>query len=338
MSGREDRGGGGGSSSSSSREERSGSSDKKEAKKKEQDLKADILEFVKTGISSFLKGSPPQARESGLILQLHTTRYKDTKEAKNRGTASKARGSARSVSSNSSTGSSTRASSSDRRHSSSSSSSSHGHHSNRNRHSSIQRPWQVHGDATPDMEVQYGEEAELAEPAGTAEANYCAEKVRAILKKSRLGAWINLKKELDVQRMIWESLSLGRRAPDKDKDKKEVIDTPETRIIAEFEQALKASSTDADNAVRLLEDIIERDAKGSKLLSNSVLAKSQGCIKAELVAGKHRTLEQWLIDAGQRPATKRRPLMLLRTSVKTRTRPKRSTLFRNCQNCSWLAS
>lgn len=267
MSGRDDQGGGGGSSSST---------EKKDAKKKDQGLKADFLQIARGAISSFLKGSPPQARESGLILQLRSTRYKDSKEAaKNRGSASKAaRLSARSVSSTSSTGSSTRASSSDRRHGGGSSSSSSS--SSRSRHSSIQRPWQVHGTAPPDMEVEYAEEAELTQPAGTAEASYCLEKVRALLKKSRSGAWIALKKELDVQRMIWESLSLGRRPS----EKKEVVETPETRIIAEFEQALKASSTDAERAVKLLEDIIDRDSKGNKLLSNSVLAKSQGCIQA----------------------------------------------------------
>jgi hypothetical protein len=108
-----------------------------------------------------------------------------------------------------------------------------------------------------------------------------------------LAAWTALKKEFGVQKMIWESVALMKKAQMAAAGKASgagAQEPAEAILLKDFEQLLNQSSSDADGAVRALESTLQRDREEYNLLSKSMLDVSRAAIKGEELARRRRTL------------------------------------------------
>jgi hypothetical protein len=157
------------------------------------------------------------------------------------------------------------------------------------------RPWQARGDSEtiaadiqqPDEGLEWPESA-----AGVAESKTAIEQVLALDKKTRAAAWGFLKKEFSVQKMIWESMALMKKAQMAHLGKKpeEQQEPAEAVLLKDFEAVLGKATSNPDAACEALEETLQKDKTKFQLLSKSMEGASRAAMNAEAISKKRSEL------------------------------------------------
>lgn len=181
------------------------------------------------------------------------------------------------------------------------------------------RPWQEVGQEATTSEVEEPDEylGIQTSRAGVAESAAAKEQVLATAEKSRAAAWAALKKEFSVQKSIWESLALMKKAQmatagTATSGSKEPV---ETVLLNAYVALLSKVPKNVDGAVADLQETLDKNANEYNILSKSMTDVSKAAIDAEALAEKRRTLAKALESSAaasprvaESPKTPRTPL------------------------------
>lgn len=180
------------------------------------------------------------------------------------------------------------------------------------------RPWQELGREATISEVEQPDECIDIQPsrAGVAESAAAREQVLAAAEKTRAAAWVALKKEFSVQKSIWESLALMKKAQMAAAGTAATSKEPvETVLLNAYVALLSKVPKDVDGAVGDLEETLDKNEKEYNILSKSMRDSSKAAIDAEALAKKRRTLANALEAAAaasprvaESPKTPKSPL------------------------------
>lgn len=288
----------------SSKQGQTSSSKTAKDKAKAKDGRIDVDFALRIGVnaaeSKDLKGSPPQARESGLLLDLRGRSFLAKSRANNATQSKQAAVKASKASSVSSKSSRSASSSNNEKRDKSPTQAIQGYAQNQ-QNTRTARPWQMQGDAATSVEVDYPEEPNDAGlQAGAAEAKFAKEQLLEWSAKTPSIAWASLQKEFSVQRLIWESLAFMKKAQAQQmkKGSSDALEqSPEEQLIADFESLFRLSNNDPDAAVKQLEDMLARDEKNDQLLSTSMIDLSRAAIQEEERTKLRRKLAEALDSA-----------------------------------------